>query len=130
MAGEIEQRESKVREWTKRYAAMEVVGTACAMAGALLGIAGGIGYARAMLYGLSTIWRTAVGTSALQYHAHPGTLLTGAFGSVVVAALTIALALRKQARQPARELLAEGGQKAIHKLHSRNGVTGGTPSAP
>jgi len=27
-------------------------------------------------------------------------------------------------------LLAEGGQKAMHKLHSRNGVAGGSSSAP
>jgi putative ABC transport system permease protein len=81
-------------------------GVALALAGAVLGVPGGIAYARVMLYGLSTIWRTAVGTSALHYHAQPLTLVIGAASGAVVAWVTIWLALRKQARQPARELLA------------------------
>jgi putative ABC transport system permease protein len=83
-------------------------GAALALLGGLLGVAGGIGYAKAMLYGLATIWREAVGTSSLQYHASPSTLAIGAAASVIVAVLTIWLALRKQAGQPAYELLAEG----------------------
>ena len=69
---------------------------------------GGIGYAQAMLYGLATLWRDAVGTSALRFHATPTTLVVGLFASVVVSAVTIWIVLRKQARRPARELLAEG----------------------
>ena len=85
-------------------------GGGLALLGGLIGVAGGVWYARAMLHGLSTIWRSAVGTSALQYHARPATLLIGAVAGVAVAWLTIWLALRKQAQQPARELLAEGGE--------------------
>jgi len=83
-------------------------GGALAWAGGLMGVFGGAWYARGMLLGLSTIWRDAVHTSALRYHAEPQTLATGAVAAVLVAWLTIALALRKQAGQPARELLAEG----------------------
>jgi len=75
-----------------------------ALAGGLIGVVGGIGYARAMLRGLSTIWRGAVQTSALQYHVEPQTLAFGAVAAVLVAWMTVWLALRKQARQPAREL--------------------------
>jgi putative ABC transport system permease protein len=80
-------------------------GLALALAGAALGVPGGMAYARLMLYGLSTIWRTAVGTSALQYHATALTLAIGAFSGVLVAWAVMWLALRKQVRQPARELL-------------------------
>ncbi|MBI4325784.1 MAG: FtsX-like permease family protein, partial [Chloroflexi bacterium] len=44
-------------------------GGGLALLGGLIGVAGGVWYAQAMLHGLSTIWRSAVGTSALQYHA-------------------------------------------------------------
>src|SRR5207247_6453945 len=83
-------------------------GGALALVGGLIGVIGGIGYARAMLLVLSTIWRDAVQTSTLRYHAEPQTLAIGAVAAVLVAWLTIWLALRRQAQQPARELLAEG----------------------
>lgn len=83
-------------------------GAVIGIMGGLLGVFGGTGYARAMLYGLSTVWRDAVGTSALGYHASPATLIIGGVSGAGVAILTIWLALRKQARQPAHQLLSEG----------------------
>ena len=85
-------------------------GVAIAFIGGLLGMIGGIGYAQAMLYGLATLWRDAVGTSALRYHVTPMTLVIGLFASVAVSAVTIWIVLRKQARRPARELLSEGAE--------------------
>jgi putative ABC transport system permease protein len=82
-------------------------GVGLATFGSLIGLAGGIYYAQGMLHGLSTIWRNAVGTSELNYHASPGTLAGGLIGAILVAAFSLWLALRKQAAQPARELLAE-----------------------
>lgn len=82
-------------------------GVGLASIGSLIGLAGGIYYAQAMLHGLSTIWRNAVGTSELHYHAGPGTLIGGTIGAILVAAFSLWLALRKQVAQPARELLAE-----------------------
>jgi putative ABC transport system permease protein len=87
-------------------------GAGIALIGGLLGALGGIFYSRAMLHGLTTIWRDAVGTSALQFHARPMTLIIGIGASVAVALLTIWVALRKQALQPARVLLAGGGEEA------------------
>jgi putative ABC transport system permease protein len=78
-----------------------------ALLGTIPGIAGGVAYAHLMLHGLSTLWRDAVGTAALRFHAEPTTFLLGAIASALVAWITIWLTLRKQARQPARELLAE-----------------------
>ena len=86
-------------------------GVALALAGGIIGAAGGILYAKAMLRWLTTVWRGAVGMSSLQYHATMETLAMGAFASAVVGALTIWLALRRQARRPARELLAEGAEE-------------------
>lgn len=82
----------------------EAVGLA--VLGSVLGAWGGIVYARAMLHGLGTIWRAAVGTSGLQYEAQPATLAAGAAGGAAMAVLGIWLALRKQARQPAHQLLS------------------------
>src|SRR5205814_3586502 len=84
-------------------------GGALALVGGLIGVVGGIGYARALLLGLSTIWRDAVQTSTLRYHAEPQTLAIGAVAAASAAWLTIRLALRRQGQQSARELLAEGG---------------------
>ncbi|HKS37821.1 MAG TPA: FtsX-like permease family protein, partial [Verrucomicrobiae bacterium] len=101
-------------------------GGALALVGGVIGLAGGLWYARAMLRGLSTVWRDAVGTSNLSFHAEPATLALGAFAAVVVAWTTVWLALRKQAKQPARELLAEGAveefkvQSPKSKAKSRN----------
>jgi len=81
-------------------------GIVLALLGGLLGAVAGIAYARAMLAGLTTIWRDAVGTSTLQFFVTTQTLCIGFFSSALVAAIVLWLALRKQAKRPARELLA------------------------
>ncbi len=73
--------------------------------GGIIGALGGLGYARAMLHGLTTIWRDAVGATALNFHSTGQTLVIGIFASTVVSVLTIWLALRKFVKRPARELL-------------------------
>jgi putative ABC transport system permease protein len=88
-------------------------GAALAFVGGILGTLGGIGYARGMLHGLSTIWRDAVGASTLKFFVTPQTLVIGLLASTIVAVFTLWFALRKQARQPARVLLTgeDGGSK-------------------
>jgi putative ABC transport system permease protein len=81
-------------------------GAALAFVGSVLGVAGGIYYARAMLHGLTTVWRSATNTSVLTFHASPVTILIGLISGTLVAVITIWFVLRKQARQPARALLA------------------------
>ncbi|MEP6663450.1 MAG: ABC transporter permease, partial [Verrucomicrobiota bacterium] len=85
-------------------------GIALAFLGGILGMAGGIFYAKAMLLGLTTLWRDAVGTSALHFHATPMALVGGFIGSLLVSGLTIWLALRNQAKRPAHELLDQGAE--------------------
>lgn len=81
-------------------------GAALAFLGSIIGVIGGVFYSRAMLHGLTTIWRTATNTSALTFHNSPLTLALGLMSGTLVATITIWLVLRKQARQPARALLA------------------------
>ncbi len=94
-------------------------GAGLALLGALLGAAGAVWYARAMLHALSTVWRDAVGTSDLHFHAEPATLAGGIIGSVLVAVFTLWIALRKQVQRPARELLAGGGGEETVPCRSR-----------
>lgn len=94
-------------------------GMALALVGGALGAVGGIFYARALLHGLTTVWREAVGTAALTYHATTPTLLIGFASAVIVSALTIWLVLRKLGRRPARELLTGEAQSPRVKARSR-----------
>ena len=80
-------------------------GIALALIGGVIGAVGGIYYAKAMIHGLSTIWREAVGATALSFHVTVQTLVIGVFASVVVSTITIWLALRKFVKRSPRELL-------------------------
>lgn len=88
-------------------------GIGLAIAGTLLGLCGGIIYAKGLLAALSTIWKNAVGTTALAAHIQPITIINGVGGAIGVAVITLYFALRKQARRPARELLAPTGGSEI-----------------
>ncbi|HTL55334.1 MAG TPA: FtsX-like permease family protein [Candidatus Limnocylindrales bacterium] len=96
-----------------------VEGAALAFAGGILGVLGGIAYAKAMLLGLATIWNSAVAGTQLGFYVTPVTLLIGLLSSTVVATLTIWLSLRRQARQPARELLVGELHSSAVRHHSR-----------
>ena len=96
-----------------------VEGIALALLGGLIGVVGGIVYAKVMLWALTTVWRSAIGGAELQFHVTAASLFIGICASTVVAALTIWLTLRKQARQPARELLAGEFQSPKSKVQSR-----------
>jgi putative ABC transport system permease protein len=87
-------------------------GAALAFIGSVVGVIGGIVYARAMLYGLTTIWRSATNTSALTFHVSPVTVIIGLLSGTVVALVTMWLVLRRQARQPARVLLSGDSEDA------------------
>jgi ABC-type antimicrobial peptide transport system permease subunit len=88
-------------------------GGATAAIGGLVGAAAGLLYTRLMLLALATVWRGAVGTSDLRFYAAPMTVLLGTAGGIAVALLAIWLAVRRQARAPARELLASGPEAEL-----------------
>ena len=96
-------------------------GMALALVGGILGAVGGIIYARGMLLGLQTIWRAAVGTSSLQFHVTPMTLIIGTVASFVVSTLTIWLAVRNKAKRPAHELLSQGAEFELENTHANSG---------
>ena len=76
-----------------------------AAAGAVIGSFLGLLYTRAVLHGLSTLWRGAVADAALSFSATPVTLLTGVLASIFAALGAIFLAMRKAFRHPPVDLL-------------------------
>jgi ABC-type antimicrobial peptide transport system permease subunit len=83
-------------------------GLGLATIGGLIGIAGAVFYAKAMLWGLRTIWSDAVAGSSLSYYGTSTTLITGLLIGIVVAVVTMWWGLRREGKRPARELLVEG----------------------
>ncbi len=77
-----------------------------AAAGALAGLAIGVGYAWLMLVGLRTWWIGAVHTGAIEFHGTPMTFITGWLAGIVVSMLATLWALRSLRRASARQLLA------------------------
>ncbi|MEM7199044.1 MAG: ABC transporter permease [Planctomycetota bacterium] len=91
---------------------------ALAVLGSALGAGLGLLYTRAVLFGLATLWRDAVGATALAFHASTGSVVGGAIAAVVAALLAIAWGLRRSFSRAPVELLG-----------SRAGVTP-APLAP
>jgi hypothetical protein len=85
-----------------------VEGAALALVAGLAGAGLGLLYTRAVLGGLSTVWRGAVADAPLWFHVEPATLIIGALSGAGIAVLAIYLVARRQARAPARELLDAG----------------------
>ena len=97
-------------------------GLVLAFVGGVIGALGGIYFAKAMLHGLTTIWRDAVGATALSFHVSAQTLVIGLFASVVVCFITMWLALHRFVRRSPRELLAgeiENGESQASGLKSK-----------
>ncbi|MGD0410584.1 MAG: ABC transporter permease [Verrucomicrobiota bacterium] len=96
-------------------------GLAVAALGGLLGVAGGVLYARAILWGLRTLWSAAAANSALRFHVTAGTLAGGGAASIVIGAAVMWLALRAQTRRPARELLERGNEMEAQTAPGKGG---------
>ncbi|VGO21742.1 FtsX-like permease family protein [Pontiella sulfatireligans] len=80
-------------------------GAVIALCGSVAGAWLGTGYTKLLLLGLSNYWNGAVANSAIHYFAEPGTLVSGAVSSFVCAMAAMAVAVWRQAKHPARELL-------------------------
>lgn len=87
-------------------------------------IAAGIGaclaaiYTRLVIAGLTGVWSGAVAGSALQFHVEPATLGTGAGIGFFASLGAIWLVTRRQAHQPARELLNAGKESSARLLET------------
>jgi putative ABC transport system permease protein len=77
-----------------------------ALLGTIAGVGVGLLYTRLMVYGLATLWSGATGGTQIYFHARALTLLWGGLGGLGAALAAIWLTLRKQASQPARQLMA------------------------
>jgi ABC-type lipoprotein release transport system permease subunit len=87
--------------------------------GSLLGLAGAVAYAGALISLLTTRWLDAIGTTALRLHVSGLALIGGGAGGLIAAVACIAFTLRGFRRISERSLLA--GEIAIAS-------SGGTPS--
>jgi ABC-type antimicrobial peptide transport system permease subunit len=105
-------------------------GGALGLIAALLGVGLATLYTRAVIRGLSTVWSGAVGGSTLEFHARSATLAGGGLASFLLALFAVYLVARRQARAPARELLAAGSESETRLLApSRGGRLPGLPTA-
>ena len=83
-------------------------GLAIAALGSLLGLLGGTAYCRAMLYGLTTAWRDAVGTPFIDYHQTALSFAIGWVASVAVALVAVWWAARAVGKTSPVTLLKSG----------------------
>ena len=97
-------------------------GAALALAGGCLGTLGGLGYAKAMLWALATLWHEAVGSAPLAFYVTAPTLVIGLLASTVVGVLTLWFTLRQQGRQPIARLLTSGAGLLDTPSHPRPGL--------
>jgi ABC-type lipoprotein release transport system permease subunit len=81
-------------------------GLVLATAGALLGVAGAVLYARAIMWALGTVWIGAVGTRELALHPSVSALAAGGLGGLMAALLAIVWTIRDLRRRAPRALLA------------------------
>ncbi|HVJ69102.1 MAG TPA: ABC transporter permease, partial [Caulifigura sp.] len=73
--------------------------------GALLGLPLAVGYAAVMIYGLKTWWNAAVGTQFLFLSVEPVRLIIGGVAAIVIAALSVLLAIRSLRKISPRAML-------------------------
>ncbi len=90
------------------------LGEACGLAliGVVLGSLAGVGYTRAVLHGLGTLWRGAVGGTAIELAPSAGSIAMGAVGSALAALVAMRLTLRHQLRRAPTALLAARAEVA------------------
>ncbi len=80
-------------------------GTVVELVGAALGGVLGVGYTRLLLWGLGRYWQGAVANAAIQYDADAKTVAEGIAISLFCAVFAMGVAMWRQAKRPARELL-------------------------
>jgi ABC-type lipoprotein release transport system permease subunit len=78
-----------------------------AIAAGLIGVPAGLLFTRAVLAGLSSVWRDAVGLPSLHLHVSATNLLLGGVAGAVASLVGLAPVLRRQLRSSAHVLLAD-----------------------
>jgi ABC-type lipoprotein release transport system permease subunit len=90
-------------------------GAVLAAAGSILGVPLGWGFARFLVWGLGTAWSGAVADASISFHARGATAVIGALSAAVISLIAMAVALRRQAKRPVRELVAEDFSLSLEK---------------
>jgi len=113
----LERRSSEIGLWlafgsTNRNVRRMFLGEylAVLLIGGLLGCFAAVGYARLMIYGLTTWWVGAIRTTELKVLVTPQSLFVGFSIALILALVSIIRGLRRQSRLPVRGLLS--GQTA------------------
>jgi ABC-type antimicrobial peptide transport system permease subunit len=99
-------------------------GLILAVLGSLVGLLGAVAYGASMMWGLRTWWVGAVGTTSLDLHITPRSLLIGGIAGILTALVCIWWTLRRLTPASPRSLLAgsvDGGQLAAGSHSSRRG---------
>lgn len=97
-------------------------GAVVAVVGAIAGIGLAVGWAALMMYGLRTWWVGAVGTTALELHIDPVTLIGGAIGGVLASLFCIWLTVRNVKRFSPRELLSGSTTSALTAVQKPSAI--------
>jgi hypothetical protein len=103
--------------------------------GSAIGAAGAVGYGALMMLGLRTLWREAVGTTALTLHVSVPSLLAGAAAGIGAALVCIWWTLRTLAPVSERSLLAgqlgneQGGRASGSPARAGRRLSSGAVSA-
>lgn len=74
--------------------------------GALLGVGFGMLYTKLVLAGLAGLWRDAVASARIEFHAEPATLVIGAVAALLASMLTAWLVIRRALKAPSHALLS------------------------
>ena len=105
-------------------------GLVLAAVGVAAGAAAAIGYGQAVLRLLRALLPAAMDADAVRFHISAATLGLGEAMALVMAGATMWLALRRQTRLSARELLAAGGPEANLRVSSgRKAILAGVIAA-
>jgi ABC-type lipoprotein release transport system permease subunit len=88
-------------------------GSAISAIGGLVGLVLAVGWAWLMMYGLRTWWSGAVGTTRLELHVDPLSLVAGAVGGALAAALSIGITVRHLSRLTPRQLLTGSSETTM-----------------
>ena len=100
-----------------------------AVLGAAIGAAGGLGYAKAVLVGLDTLWSAAVAGASLEFHGGAISLVGGALAATVMVAWTQRRALGQLVRRSPCELLQDGSAAGPRASRRRGPVLPGVALA-
>ena len=94
-------------------------GLVLASIGAVLGAAGGVGYAGLLIAGLRTLWLSAVGSTRLELHVPPASLVLGAAITVTVILLSTTRTVLRLGRVPCPALLAGSFETPVRSGRGR-----------